>query len=109
MAIVVPIYQHAYGNDYQQPPAGLILYYPALATHSYLATLGSTFTLGGGFDGFGSENAWGDLSNNGAQSAFRFGRLTVTESGTFSVNFAVAAFSTPVVRPFSFELEGSGS
>jgi hypothetical protein len=69
---------------------------------------GSTILLGDGFAGSGPSTMWGDLSNNGPQSNFLFGRLTTTQAGTFAGQFSVSGTTTHVNLPFSLSLPGPG-
>lgn len=100
------VYQHPYGSATAAPPAELTAYFPGLTASSFLTTPGSTFVLGGGFTGTEVEKAWADLSNDGAQTDFLFGRLTTTESGSFDGYFAVRGQETYIEMPFNFLLPG---
>lgn len=99
-------YQHPYGSDNDAPPSELITHFPALAADSFLRMPSSTMMLGGGFNGADSEKVWGDLSNDGPQSDFLFGRMTTTEPGAFAGYFAVRGQETYIKMPFSFTLPG---
>lgn len=100
------VYQHPYGSNNAAPPSELISYYPAVAADSFFTLPSSTIMLGGGFNGLETEKAWGDLSNDGPQMNFLFGRLTTTELGSFAGYFAVRGQETYIEMPFSFTLPG---
>ncbi len=106
--IDAPLYQHQYGSDNAAPNPGLVTYFPALGADSFLQLPSSTLMLGGGFTGTGPERVWGDLSNDGPQTNFLFGRLTTTQAGNFSGSFHVRGDAVPIALPFTMSLPGSG-
>lgn len=101
------VYQHPYGSDHAAPSPEMIAYYPAVGADSFFTLPSSTVMLGGGFTGPGPEKAWGDLSNDGPQSDFLFGRLTTTTPGAFAGYFAVRGQETYIEMPFNFALPGA--
>lgn len=98
-----PVFKHRYGNDYSPAEQELVNMFPALAANSYLDTPGGTFTLGGNLS-TDAEKVWADLSDDGPQKSFQFGRLTTAESGTFSGWLALRGEATYIEMPFSFTL-----
>jgi hypothetical protein len=81
--------------------------YPGLGAHSFLATPSGASLYGGGFSGQGPERVWADMSQNGAQTNFQFGRLTTMQVGSFTGDFVVWDETKYVQLPFSFSLPGS--
>lgn len=100
------VYQHPYGSNNAAPPSELIVHFPAVGADSFFTLPSSTIVLGGGFNGLATEKAWGDLSNDGPQSNFLFGRLTTTEPGSFAGSFALRGEETFVPMGFNFTLPG---
>jgi hypothetical protein len=105
--IDVPLYLHPYGNEASQPHPVLVGMYPGLGAHSFLATPSGASLYGGGFSGPGPERVWADMSRDGAQTNFQFGRLTTTQVGSFTGDFVVWDETKYVHLPFSFSLPGS--
>lgn len=101
------VYQHPYGTDDAAPSSELIAYSPAVGADSFFSMPGSTLVLGSGFDGLATEKAWADLSNDGPQKNFLFGRLTTTEAGSFAGYFALRGNETYIPMPFNFTLPGA--
>lgn len=105
--INVTVYKHPYNSNHEAPDPELVAEFPAVGASSYLKLPGDTVVLGGGFTVTGS--AWGDFTNDGPQSQFHFGRLTTTQSSTFSGTFFVrGANNTPITMPFALSLPGPG-
>jgi hypothetical protein len=100
--ISASVYKHRYGSNQEAPDSQLMALFPAMGASSFLRLPGDTIVLGGGFSVAGS--AWGDLTNDGPQSQFHFGRLTTTQSGTFAGSIAVRGEAVPISLPFEFSL-----
>jgi hypothetical protein len=100
--ISASVYKHRYGSNREAPDAELVAMLPAVGASSFLKLPGDTIVLGGGFTVPGS--AWGDLSNDGSQNNFHFGRLTTADAGTFSGSFFVRGESVPIELPFTMSL-----
>jgi hypothetical protein len=98
----VSIYKHAYGSSMAPPSPELESMFPSVRASSFFSLPGDTFVLGGGFAVPGS--VWADLTDDGPQKEFHFGRLTATQAGTFSGSVWVRGASLPVTLPFSFAL-----
>jgi hypothetical protein len=94
-----------FGSDTAKPDPAFIAIKPSLEADSYIDTPGSTSLLGTGLPGDGT-GTWGDLSNDGAQTNFKFSQLTFATGakGTFTGRVSVAGASGPEVFPFSFQI-----
>lgn len=103
----VPVYRHPYADDHSAPDPQLVTMYPAVGANSFFRFPSSTIVLGGGLNGIGPEIVWADLSNDGPQTNFLFGRLTTNQVGSFSGMFAIRGGATYLEVPFSFSLPGS--
>jgi hypothetical protein len=101
----LPVFKHRAADDHSPVDTELAAMFPGLRASSYLDTPGDTLRLGGGWTSEG-EKVWGDLSNDGPQKDFLFGRLTTSEAGTFSGFLAMRGEWTYVNVPFSFDLPG---
>jgi hypothetical protein len=94
-----------FGSDNEPPDPAFLALNPALEADSWISTPGATSKLGGGtgFPGDGT-GTWGDLTNDGAQTNFKFATLSLSSQfqGTFIGRISVAGAEGPEV--FSFEL-----
>jgi hypothetical protein len=102
-------YQHPAGSDAAPPNPLHVDVLPALAADSWIDTPGNTSVLGTPFPGDGSPNsAWGDLTNDGPQTNFRFARITISPSDAFyrfRFNVTIAGSTGPFsATPFLDEL-----
>jgi hypothetical protein len=101
----LPVFKHKYADDHSPVDIELAAMFPGLHASSYLDTPGDTLRLGSSWASEG-EKVWGDLSNDGPQKDFLFGRLTTSEVGTFAGQLFLRGEWTYVNVPFSFELPG---
>jgi hypothetical protein len=85
------LYRHTSGHDVDPPPPRAIAALPALGAHTFIDTPGNTTQWGLGLPGDGTDiSYWGDVSNDGPQSRFRFLQLTLPEFADFTVTYEVA-------------------
>jgi hypothetical protein len=94
-----------FGSNTEPPdPLFVSLVNPSLAADSWISTPGATSRLGGDLPGDGT-GSWGDLTNDGPQTNFKFAQLTIPafSSGaraTFTCRISLAGANGPEV--FSF-------
>lgn len=101
-----PFYQNTFGTPGAPPNPALIGTFPALAVDSFITTPGSTSVLGGGLPADG-DDTFGDTSDEGAQTGFKFGQLTLPlgATGNFSGQFDIVGSGGGVFsQNFSFDL-----
>jgi len=106
VSIDAPIYNDAFGLDTGESPFVGTPTFERLQVDSWISTPGvNTAILGDGFPASGSSN-WSDLSDEGAQAAFQFARLTVPDGfiGTFSGQVTIAGSVGPFSQQFSLPL-----
>ncbi len=99
------IYQNSNGSDNAPPSPVFVGIIPGLGADSYLDTPGNTSQLGVNLPGDGSDNAaWGDTSDDGPQTNFKFGQFTVPTNAQwhFTGQLTVAGATGPESFPFSF-------
>jgi hypothetical protein len=101
------LYQVAppFGSDTEPPDPLFVSFNRALEADSWITTPGATSRLGGGtgFPGDGT-GTWGDLTNDGAKTNFKFATMSLPANfqGTFSGRVSVAGAQGPEV--FSFQM-----
>jgi hypothetical protein len=98
-------YQHVAGANAAPPNPVIVSALPALGAVSYIDTPGNTTILGTDMPGDGSPNsAWGDLSDDGPQTNFKFAQLTFAkgEGWRFRGNVTIAGATGPFSAPFDF-------
>jgi hypothetical protein len=114
-----PLYQNAAGTNHTPPLDVLVTAIPALGADSWITTPGAnTSILGVDMPGDGTANsAWGDLTDDGPQTNFKFAQLTFPKGTiwTFRGNVTVAGSAGPesfdfefIPEPTSFGLAGLG-
>jgi len=101
-------YQNTFGTAGSAPNGALIGTFPALAADSYITTPGATSVLGGGLPADG-DDTFGDTSDEGAQTDFKFAQLTIPTgaTGVFSGQFDIVGTSGVFSENFSFDLGGA--
>jgi hypothetical protein len=105
-------YQHPAGTNNAPPNDAVVIALPPLGADSYIDTPGNTSILGTDMPGDGSPNsAWGDLSDDGPKTNFKFAQLTFPkgEGWRFSGNVTIAGATAPFSAPFNFTPEPGSS
>jgi hypothetical protein len=96
-----------FGSDNEAPDPAFITLNRALEADSWITTPGATSKLGGGsgFPGDGT-GTWGDLTNDGPQTNFKFATLSLASNfnGMFIGRVSVAGTAGPEVFPFSLPI-----
>lgn len=97
------------GSDTEAPNPTFVAAFPSLGVDSYITTPGSTASAGdAGFDALPSNGlaSWFDTDDNGAQTDFKFGQITLPEgvTGFLSGNVTFAGQTGPVDLPFNLVL-----
>jgi hypothetical protein len=106
-----PLYHHPAGSNNSPPPEILVTAIPALGNDSWITTPGAnTSILGVDMPGDGTANsAWGDLTDDGPQTDFKFAQLTFPKGTVwrFTGNVTVAGSAGPESFNFNFIPEPS--
>lgn len=99
-------YQHELGTDGDPPFHAYVTMFPAVIADSWITTPGATTVLGVSFPGDGTINsAWGDTSDNGPQTNFKFANLTFSPAGsTWRFSGTVVVMGTNGPESFAFEI-----
>lgn len=94
-----------FGSNTMPAPPEFLAINPALAFDSWITTPGITTLLGADLPGNGNS-VWGDLSNDGPQTDFRFASLAFPASafGTFEGRITLNNNGAPQSFPFSARL-----
>jgi hypothetical protein len=106
-----PLFQVAppFDSNVERPDPAFIAFNPSLAADSWITTPGATSRLGTDLPGDGT-GAWGDLTNDGPQTNFKFAQLTIPASPLGGLNFngriSLAGANGP--EPFAFSMPGLG-
>ncbi len=109
VALDTRLFHDPLGSDRAPPAAELAAASPGVTADSFITTPGDTLVLGGGFDGAGGQSLWGDLSDDGPQTEFRFAQLTVDQTANFSGQMSLRGNGWPVDVPLDFVLPGSAA
>jgi hypothetical protein len=107
-----PLFQHSVGGNNSPAETPIFMIYPPLGADSWINTPGNTSILGVDMPGDGTANsAWGDLSNDGPQTNFKFAQLTFPPgtSWRFRGNVTIAGATGPFSVPFDFVPEPGSS
>jgi hypothetical protein len=92
------------GSNTEPPPPEFIPFSPSLPADSWITTPGATSRLGGDLPGNGT-GSWGDLTNDGPQTNFKFAQMTIPPSPGTSLNFtgriSLAGARGPEPFPFA--------
>jgi hypothetical protein len=92
------------GSNTEPPPPEFIPFSPSLPADSWITTPGATSRLGGDLPGDGT-GSWGDLTNDGPQTNFKFAQLTIPQSPgasfAFSGRISLAGARGPEPKVFS--------
>jgi hypothetical protein len=109
----VTLYNNTFGDGGNAEPgnSALIPTFPSLGVDSWVTTPGTTSRLGADLPGDGTTT-FGDLTNDGPQSNFKFAQLTMGalpqgQKGTFTGVVSIASTVTPgssVDVPFNFTI-----
>ncbi len=94
-----------YGTDIAPPDPVFISLKPSVAVDTWLTTPGSTSFLGTGLPGDGT-GTWGDLTNDGPQTNFQWGQITIPAgaTGVFTGRISLAGETGPEPIAFSIPL-----
>jgi hypothetical protein len=94
-----------FGSDIEPPDPAFIAIKPSLAADTWLSTPGATSFLGTGLPGDGT-GTWGDLTDNGAQTNYQWGQITIPAgaTGTFTGRISLAGATGPEPVPFTINL-----
>jgi hypothetical protein len=98
-----------FGSNTEPPDPLFVGINPALAADSWISTPGATSRLGGDLPGDGT-GSWGDLTNDGPQTNFKFAQLTIPafSSGAraiFTGRISLAGANGPEVFSFGPNLD----
>jgi hypothetical protein len=108
-------YQNVLGANNGPAAPAILIAFPGAAADSYINTPGNTSILGVDMPGDGSDNsAWGDLSNDGPQTNFKFAQLTFPTgvAWKFTGQVSIGSPTNPgnvFTAPVSFEALEPGS
>lgn len=97
------IYQNSSGSDNAPPNPVFVAIIPGLGADSYINTPGGTSQLGVDLPGDGSPNAaWGDTSDDGPQTNFKFAQFTVPKGSIWRFSGDITTAGTPDPSSFAF-------
>ncbi len=78
-----------FGSNVEPPPPAFIAIVPNLRVDSWITTPGATTLLGADLPGDGAST-WGDLSNDGPQTNFKFAQLGLPRGASLAGSFRIS-------------------